>query len=97
MVPCRRWLLLVPLLAATFLQVTIGCRDSEEPRLAPHVLYDRNALAASVLSGDRLVALTSMGYPLSVEQDTFRLMAEDVTWRATCLGCGPGGMVLAGR
>jgi len=85
------------LLATISLQVTIGCRDSEEPRLAPHVLYDRNALAASVLSGDRIVALTSMGYPLSVERDTFRLMAEDVTQRGTCLGCDPGGMVLAGR
>lgn len=73
-----------------------GSAESSGQYLRPDLMYDRNALVASVVCEDRLVALTTLGYVLSVDRHTFRLMAENVRLKAVCLGRGRDGAVLAG-
>ena len=51
--------------------------------------FDRNALAATALTGDTVVALTSTGNLLAINATFLNILAERVPPRAaTCLGTG---------
>jgi hypothetical protein len=74
---------------------TRGTTSGGLPFTCIRVACNLNNLAASVEAGDRLVAMTGAGQLLSFDRATFRLESQLLDRRATCLGRGPDGTVLA--